>query len=158
MTSSDSKVDYYLAFTSIEKGGLYYTTISHGDVRSENLFFPKGGAGAPAFIDFQLLKHMAPEFDCFYFYTMSTPTEWRQANDLELMNVCVKIRRPPPCQPRIYLLDRTQVGCFFPPLEGGGAKQLTSVCPLGRGSLLLSLSADERSLDDVIAFKGTTTR
>jgi len=83
----ETQVDYYLAFTSIEKGGLYYTTICHGDVRSENLFFPKAGTGVPAFIDFQLLKHMAPEFDCFYFYTMSTQMEWRQAHDLELMNV-----------------------------------------------------------------------
>jgi hypothetical protein len=81
------QVDYYHSFTSMEKGGLYYTTIQHGDVRSENVFFPKSGHGKPCLIDFQLLRHWAPEFDCFYFYTMSTPSEWRQANDLEMMNV-----------------------------------------------------------------------
>ena len=61
------QVEFYNSFTVQEKGGLYFATITHGDVRSENLFFPAGGGGAPAFIDFQLLRRFAPEYDCVYF-------------------------------------------------------------------------------------------
>ena len=79
------EVNYYLSqfvpllnsFTSKESGGLYDTTISHGDIRSENVLFPKSG-GPPALIDFQLLKRFGPEYDAVYFYTMSTPAAWRR--------------------------------------------------------------------------------
>ena len=64
------QVDFYHSFTVQEKGGLYFATITHGDVRSENLFFPAGGGGAPAFIDFQLLRRFAPEYDCVYFCSL----------------------------------------------------------------------------------------
>jgi hypothetical protein len=33
------------------------------------------------------MKQGVPAFDGYYFLILSVPTEWRQANELEMMNV-----------------------------------------------------------------------
>eukprot|EP01052_Picozoa_sp_SAG31_P037663 SAG31_NODE_4901_length_2877_cov_1.289777_2_plen_362_part_00 len=70
-----------------EEGGLYNATFCHGDARSENIFFPKSRVGAPALIDFQLLKRFLPPFDAYYFMITSVPTEWRREYEVPLLNV-----------------------------------------------------------------------
>ena len=58
-----------------------------------------------------------------------------------------------PFPPRIC--STTLLGCFAPPLLKGRGDEATHQCRLGCGSRLLSLSADVRPPDDVIAFEGT---
>ena len=83
-----NEVDIYNAMSSFkERGGLYDCTIVHGDVRSENIFFPKSNEGTPAFIDYQLMRRCPLGFDAVYFLVPSTPVEYRRDNDLEQLNV-----------------------------------------------------------------------
>ena len=83
-----NQIGVYNAMSSFkEKDGLYDCTVQHGDVRSENVFFPKSLKGPPALIDFQLMRKCPVGYDALYFANLSTPVEWRRANDLEMLNV-----------------------------------------------------------------------
>lgn len=78
----------YKALSSAkESGGMYDCTICHGDIRSENIFFPKSGTGTQCFIDYQAMRRAPAEYDGVYMSIMSTDIEWRRANDLQLLNV-----------------------------------------------------------------------
>ena len=84
----EHQAEFYLSTgSSKEDGGLYNKAFNHGDARGENIFFPVSREGVPALIDYQVLRKFMPAFDGYYFLIMSVSTEWRQENELELMNV-----------------------------------------------------------------------
>jgi hypothetical protein len=83
----ENQVDYYLSMTAQEAGGLYNCTVSHGDIRSENVFFPKDRMSTPCFIDFQLGRQHLAAYDCVYFYTTSVPEEFQRKHELQMLNL-----------------------------------------------------------------------
>ena len=86
----EKQVEYYHHASAPTAPDLYNLSFIHGDARSENVFFPLSREGIPALIDFQLMKQFVPAHDAYYFLITSVPTEWRQANELEMMNVYLK--------------------------------------------------------------------
>lgn len=57
-------------------------TVTHGDFRLDNLFFPPGGAaGEPAVIDWQLAMRAPGQADLVYFCANNLTTELRRAHE-----------------------------------------------------------------------------
>ena len=73
-------------------------------------------------IDFRLPKHSVPAFDAVYFMLTSVPEEWRQENDVELLNVHYDAlieasgSNSSEYPWELFLFEINEVFKFFPPI------------------------------------------
>eukprot|EP01047_Picozoa_sp_COSAG01_P050996 COSAG01_NODE_5211_length_4407_cov_21.587279_1_plen_331_part_00 len=84
----DNLEQFYTYWRPVDEGGVTPSTLCHGDLRADNIFFTGDEAAGTLGvipIDFQLARAAPGETDLAYFLSMSLTTETRRACELRLL-------------------------------------------------------------------------
>jgi hypothetical protein len=84
----DRMGEFYHCWRPVEEGGEVCSTLTHGDLRADNIFFTGSEASNDLRtipIDYQLVHRAPGETDVAYFLSLSLTTEVRRSNEIALL-------------------------------------------------------------------------